>query len=254
MPFPPDVSPHGHLIDDLFVWANWFIFPTFAIVVALLVYCLIAFRDRPGHRAQYIKGDTRRSTMLTLIFSVVVFLLLDVNLAVYDFEAFEGVFGHMPDEEEALVIDVRGQQFEWRFRYAGDDGVFGTAGTAEIIKDENPFGLADDDEAAQDDIQYLGEVAVPVNTPVIFKLTSNDVLHSFFLPYSRVKMDVLPGLPTYTYTTFTEVGEFPIACAELCGANHYTMQAKVRAMEQADYEAWIEDRKAEMEEDAYEDY
>ncbi len=122
--FPADVSVNGHLIDALFWLATWLTGVTFLIVVAVLVSALLRFRSRPGHRARFVRGDTRKSVVLTLVFALVVFVVLDVTLAYFDFVAFEAVMGDAPSEDEALVIDVHAQQFVWNFRYAGEDGRF----------------------------------------------------------------------------------------------------------------------------------
>ena len=239
--FPLDVSVNGHVVDDLFIYATYFLVGTFAIIIAILVYCLIRFRKRPGHRAVYSQGDTKLSTILTILFAGLVFVVLDINLAVFDHHAFKDLAGTPPDESEALVIDVHAQQYQWNFRYAGADGLFGESQDSLVDKQDNIFGLdRDEDEAAKDDLESISEVAIPVNTPVIFKLTSNDVLHSFFPVNFRNKMDVLPGMTTSLYIEATQTGDYEIACAQLCGLNHYKMRAVLKVLSQEDYDAWIE--------------
>ncbi len=238
--FPPDVSVSGHVVDDLFWYATALLVFTFAIIIAILVYCLIRYRARPGHRAVYSKGDTKRSTILTLIFAGIVFIGLDINLAYFDHHAFNELAGSPPDENDALVIDVHAQQYQWNFRYPGADGIFGESQDDLVDKQDNIFGLdRENDDAAMDDLESISEVAIPVNTPVIFKLTSNDVLHSFFPVNFRNKMDVLPGMTTRMYIEATEIGDYEIACAQLCGLNHYKMRAVLKVLSKEDYDAWI---------------
>lgn len=240
--FPQDVSVNGHMVDDLFWLTTALIGVTFLIIVGILIYCSFRFRERPGHKAVYRKGDTKRSTILTLIFAAVVFIGLDLNLAYFDHHAFKALLGSPPTEDEAVVIDIHAQQYQWNFRYAGADGVFGESHDDLVDKENNFFGLdRENDEAAADDLESIAEVAIPVNTPILFKITSNDVLHSFFPVNFRLKMDALPGTETWMYIEATETGTFEIACAELCGLNHYTMRAELKVMEQEDYEAWLDE-------------
>jgi cytochrome c oxidase subunit 2 len=125
----------------------------------------------------------------------------------------------MPDENDPRVevVQVFGRQFEWRFRYWGPDRKFGTP----------------------DDFVKLAELHVPVDRPVIVKLQTRDVLHSFWLPNARLKQDLLPGRTIPQWFEITKPGRYPIACAELCGNGHTTMQATLIAESEAEYSDWV---------------
>ncbi len=253
--FPKDVSAHGGVVDDLFWYATYLVIGTFALILVILFYSLIKFRDRPGHRAKYVRGDSKQTVILTLIFASAVFVFLDLNLAYFDHHAFKELLGDPPMGDDAFVVDVHAQQYQWNFRYPGADGVFGESQDDLVDKESNFFGLDRvNDEAAADDLESIAVVAIPVNTPVLFRISSNDVLHSFFPVNFRVKMDALPGTTTWVYLEATETGTFEIACAELCGLNHFTMRAELQVMEQADYEAFIAELAEWLEEDGGDDY
>ena len=101
---------------------------------------------------------------------------------------------HMPPESEALVVQVTGEQFAWNVHYAGPDGVFGRTDIKLIDLQSNPLGLDRSDPAAKDDVTTLNQLYLPVNKPIIVKLRSKDVIHSFGVPEFRVKQDAVPGL------------------------------------------------------------
>ena len=100
---------------------------------------------------------------------------------------------HMPPESEALVVQVTGEQFAWNIHYAGPDGVFGRTDIKLIDLQSNPLGLDRSDPAAKDDVTTLNQLYLPVNRPIIVKLRSKDVIHSFSVPEFRVKQDAVPG-------------------------------------------------------------
>jgi cytochrome c oxidase subunit 2 len=101
------------------------------------------------------------------------------------------------------------------------------------------MGLDDRDAAALDDIVKRNVLHLPAGRPVVIRLRSYDVIHSFFVPAFRVKQDLIPGFPTRLQFTPTRVGEYELACAELCGLNHFQMRGQVKVVEPAAYEAWL---------------
>lgn len=146
----------------------------------------------------------------------------------------------------ALTIEVTGQQFAWNVRYAGPDGKFGRTRPDKVDDAEgNYIGLDDDDPASADDITAQNVIAVPVNRPVKVIVRSRDVLHSFFVPVLRVKQDAVPGMGIPVQFTATKVGEYEVACAELCGMQHYKMRARFLVMTEPDFNAWLKSRSAQ---------
>src|SRR5690606_1772902 len=140
-------------------------------------------------------------------------------------------------EVETTDIEVLAQQFQWNFRYPGRDGKFGTR------DDIGTFDMGDMERTP-----VINTFRVPVNKPVRIYLMSKDVLHSFFLPNVRMKLDAVPGLRGELWFTPTKVGRYDLACAELCGPQHYTMRGEMVVLPQEEYDAWMKER---MEEVAY---
>ena len=135
--------------------------------------------------------------------------------------------------EDATEVEVVGQQWQWSFRLPGKDGVLGTSDSRNISSD-NPFGLNPNDPDGQDDVVIeSGDLHLPLGKPVKVLLRSIDVLHDFYVPEFRAKMDMVPGMVTYFWFTPTRTGTFEALCAELCGVGHYAMRGKVVVEEEA---------------------
>ncbi len=149
---------------------------------------------------------------------------------------------HSAPPPEAMVVEVRAEQFGWLARYPGPDGTFGRVDPRLINTRQNPMGLDPTDAAALDDI-VSREVHLVVNKPVRIRLRSKDVIHSFFLPQFRVKQDAVPGMTVEIWFVPTKEGEYEIACAELCGVGHYIMRGKLRVESQHAFDAWLAQQK-----------
>jgi len=215
--FPPDVSTTGFWVDRLFFIALSLTGAAFLLVAGILVWCLLRYRERPGHQASYTHGDSPLARWLTIGFAVFIFFAIDLNLAFHDHKAWGRTWGSPPDPKEALRIQIMPEQFAWNIRYAGPDGVFRTA----------------------DDVTTLNQLYVPVHRPVIVQLSSKDVIHSFFLPNLRIKMDAVPGLVTSLYFQATKPGTYDIACAEHCGFGHYRMRGLLTVEPEEEFETWL---------------
>src|SRR5258706_3625518 len=141
---------------------------------------------------------------------------------------------------DATEVEVMGQQWLWSYRLPGKDGRLGTS-DARNVSSDNPMGLNPDDPHGQDDVVIQGDdLHLPVGKPVKVLLRSIDVLHDFYVPEFRAKMDMIPGSVTYYWFTPTRTGTFEVLCAELCGAAHVQMRRKVIVEEEKDYHAWLE--------------
>ena len=157
----------------------------------------------------------------------------------------------MPPESEALVVQVTGEQFAWNVHYAGPDGVFGRTDIKLIDLQSNPLGLDRSDPAAKDDVTTLNQLYLPVNKPIIVRLRSKDVIHSFGVPEFRVKQDAIPGLtipiwfvPNVTTAEMrTRTGnpefQYQIACAQLCGLGHSRMRGFVTVQTAEEFQKWM---------------
>ena len=197
-----------------------------------MALCLIRFRHREGHRADYDPENTRLEWWLTVVTSIGVAAMLAPGLVVW------GQFVNVP--EEAEEFEAIGQQWHWSFRFAGADGAFGDVDVRHITED-NPFGMDPADPAGRDDILVASPIVhLPVDQPMRVWLRSKDVLHDFAVPQFRIKMDLVPGHVSYAWFTPTVVGEYEILCEELCGLAHFAMRGRVVVEERADFEAWLE--------------
>lgn len=200
---PPDISTHGYGIDRLIDFLHYFMVVLFVAWGIFMVYCLIRYRQRPGHTATYqpVKGTLPKFGEVFVVIIEAV-LLIGFTMPVW---ADLKDSAKSPSEDEALLVRVVAQQFAWNVHYAGADGVFGPTDLKLVDETENPIGLDRSHADAKDDIVALNQMHAPVDKPVIVRLTSKDVIHSFWIPMLRVKQDVVPGMeiPIWFQATHT---------------------------------------------------
>ncbi len=209
----------------------WITGAVFILVNLFLAYAIIRFRHRDDRRADYEPENKKLEIWLTAITAVGVAVMLAPGLVVW------ANFVKIP--EDSASFEAVGQQWQWKFRFPGEDGILGTT-DAKRMSVDNPFGIIDDDPNGQDDILINNNaVHLPVGQPVTALLRSADVLHDFAVPQFRVKMDLVPGLVTYVWFEPIRIGTFEILCEELCGIAHHAMRGKVIVEEQADFDTWL---------------
>ncbi len=228
--FTPLASNWG-FIDSTIIITFWITGVAFVAILLFMAYCVYRFRHQKGRRAAYEPENKKLELWLTIVTTVAVAALLAPGLFVWN------QFVTVPDE--ATEIEVLGQQWQWSFRYPGKDGMLGTTDATHVGFD-NPFGLNPDDPSGQDDVLIeADDLHLPLNQPVKVLLRSIDVLHDFYVPQFRAKMDMVPGLVTFFWFVPTRTGSFEILCAELCGVGHYAMRGKVVVEEASDFAAWL---------------
>ncbi len=228
--FTPLASNWSQIDDtiNITLWVTGFVF---VAVNLFMAYCVIRYKAKPDGRATYDPENTKLETILTIVTTIGVALMLTPGLFVW------GEFVNVPDD--AIEIEAVGQQWHWSYRLPGNDGEFGNV-RAELITDDNPFGMDAEDPLGRDDVLIMNpEVHIPVDVPVKVNLRSKDVLHDFAVAQFRVKMDLVPGMETYLWFTPTETGTFEVLCEELCGIAHHTMRGAVVVDEQDAFEAWV---------------
>ncbi len=229
----PIASNWGY-VDDTIIVTFWVTGIVFVAVGLFMAYCVYRFRYQEGRRAAYEPENKKLEWWLTGLTTMGVAAMLTPGLFVWN------QFVTVP--EEATDVEAVGQQWQWTFRLPGKDGVMGTS-DARNISYENPFGLNPDDPNGQDDILIESdEVHLPLDRPVKFLLRSIDVLHDFYVPEFRAKMDMVPGMITYFWLTPIRTGTFDILCFELCGVGHYAMRGKVVVEEEGAYQAWLDEQ------------
>lgn len=204
------------------------------------VYCLVRFRQRAGQRAncEPIKAKpSKYSEIGVAIFEAV--LLIGFSMPVW-----ASLKTDLPEpEDNPTRVRVMAEQFAWNFHYPGPDGKFGRTAPEFVNLATNPLGLDPGDAAGEDDI-YSVEMHIPTDVPVLAELTSRDVIHSFFIPVMRIKQDTIPGMRIPVWFKPKKEGVYEIACAQLCGNNHYSMRALLHIRSQEAYEAWLEEKSA----------
>ena len=226
----PIASNWGY-VDDTIIITFWITGVVFIAIVFFMAYCVFGDRHQKGRRAAYEPENKKLEWWLTGLTTVGVAGMLTPGLFVWD------QFVTVPDE--AAEFEVLAQQWLFTFRLPGKDGVLGTSDPGEINA-ENPFGLNPDDPAGQDDVLIdSDELHLPLGRPVKVLLRSIDVLHDFYVPEFRAKMDMVPGMVTYYWFTPIRTGTFDVLCFELCGVGHYAMRARVVVDEEGAYQAWL---------------
>jgi cytochrome c oxidase subunit 2 len=230
--FPKAITDFGHEIDAQFT--RTFVITGIVFVAAQLglAYAVFAFRDR-GQKATYFEGNNTMEIVWTLA-TIVLF----VGLGLYARNAWAEV--HFREAAPgALPIEITAQQFAWNFRYPGPDGKFGRTDPSLVSASSgNPVGLDLNDPAAKDDI-VVPVLVVPVGREVELQLRSQDVIHSFYVRELRLKQDLVPGMLIPIHFTANDIGEYEIACAELCGLGHYRMHSCMQVVSPADYDKWL---------------
>jgi cytochrome c oxidase subunit 2 len=203
----------------------------FIAVNFFIAFAVIKYRHDKNRRAKYEPENKKLEIWLTVITSIGIIAMLAPGLIVY------ADFVEVP--EEAHVVEVVGQQWSWSFRFPGKDEQLGKSHVKHISID-NPFGVDPLDPAGQDDVLIQGNrLALPIDVPVKVLMRSKDVLHDFYVPQIRVKMDMVPGTVSYIWFTPTLLGEYEILCAEFCGLGHFNMRGYLEIMKQADFDQWL---------------
>jgi cytochrome c oxidase subunit II len=225
------IASNWEAMDDTVNITFWVTGIVFVAVNLFMAYAVWRYRHRKGSRAKYEPESKRLEWVLTIFTSVGVVAMLTPGLFVW------AKFVKVPDE--ATVIEVVGQQWNWSFRFPGKDGVLG-ASAAKLVTPENPFGVDPNDPRGNDDVLISdSELHLPVGKPVKVLLRSKDVLHDFTVPQFRVKMDMVPGMVTYLWFTPTRTGRYEILCEELCGVAHFAMRGAVVVDDEPTFQTWL---------------
>lgn len=213
---PTDVSSEGWRIDQLIHQASWAIG---ALAIIALVWLAIAVISG-ARRAEAGAAPSRRlerwvplGIMTAVLFGVDGFLFVSANR---DW----GVLGDSDAAEaraDSVRVEISAQQWGWNIRHAGPDGRFATA----------------------DDPVDFNRLVVPVGAPVVVQMGSSDVVHALHIPNLRIKQDIIPGRLTEIWFEATEIGRYPIACAQFCGVSHYKMNGVLEVVSRDVYDAYI---------------
>jgi cytochrome c oxidase subunit 2 len=199
---PQLASEEGQYVDQMFTAQIYVIAFFFSLVVVLMLYSVVVFRRKPGDTSE---GPNVRGNVPLEITWTVIPLIIVMGFGVWGAQHLGEITTTQADD---LMVKVTGFQYGWSFEYP----------------DYNVTS---------------SELYLPVGRQVQFSLTSRDVIHSFWVPEFRIKQDAVPGQWTSLLVTPSEVGDFRIRCAELCGYAHSAMYAPVVVVEPGEFEAWI---------------
>ncbi|MCB4825216.1 cytochrome c oxidase subunit II [Roseicella aerolata] len=226
------IASNWEYIDQTLIITFWITGIAFVAVVGFMAWCIFRYRHRPGQQAHYEPENKRLEVWLTVATALGVAAMLAPGLFVWS------QFVSVPDD--ATEIEVVGKQWQWSYRLPGEDGKLGTS-DVRLISDTNPLGLNPDDPNGRDDVVIeAGDLHLPVGRPVKVLLRAIDVLHDFYVPEFRAKMDMIPGSVTYFWFTPTRTGTFESLCAELCGVGHAVMRGRVVVQTEEEYQAWLQ--------------
>ena len=229
-----DIASNWGAMDDTINLTFWIGGGVFILVCLFMVYCMFKFSYKDGRKVEYKPEDNKLEKILTVATTLGVAALLAPGLIVWN------EFINTP--KNALNIEVMAWQWGWQYRLPGEDGKLGTVQVAKI-SDENPFGINLDDPNGKDDVLIQSdELHLKTNRPVQILLRSVDVLHNFYVPQFRAKMDAIPGIISYYWFEPNKLGEYEVLCAEYCGLGHYGMRAKVVVENEQNYENWLEEQ------------
>lgn len=262
-------SVHGKLLDNIFLVTLVVTGIVFVLTQVALFWFAYKYRYQEGRQAKFIPHDNRLEIWWTAIPAVAMTLLVVRGL-----NAWNTVMADVKEGEDYMEIEATAQQFGWTLRYPGADGKIGTR-DYKLTTGANSLGMDFKDSKTWDDFIPTQEFYLPVGKKVRVRIIAKDVLHNFFLPQFRVKMDAVPGMPTYFVFTPTkttaqyreELRKYPeynepfdaadptgpkrwekfdyeLACAELCGKGHYSMRRVLKVVSQEEYDAWVNQQKS----------
>ena len=268
---PESASEHGKDIDQLMLISMVLIIIVQVITQFLLHYFAFKYRGRKGQRATFFADNDK----LEFIWTIVPVIVL-AGLIIYGLFTWTDIM-NVNEDEDPIVIELYAKQFTWEARYGGEDNTLGKA-NVRFIEGINIVGIDPSDPNAVDD-KVVRELHLPVGKKILFKMRSQDVLHSAYMPHFRAQMNTIPGMITqfaFTPTITTEEmrqkeeiiekvatinqirrenskklvakGEAPLdpyefdfllLCNKICGVSHYNMQMKIIVESEEDYKAWL---------------
>ena len=229
-----DIASNWGGMDSTITLTFWVGGGVFVAVCLFMVYCVLRYEHKEDRRAEYKPEDKKLEKILTWATTFGVCALLAPGLIIWN------QYVNVP--KNALEVDVMAWQWGWQYRLPGADGKLGTTQVRNIA-DNNPFGINPDDPFGKDDVMIESDVInLENNRPVKILLRSVDVLHNWYVPQFRSKMDAVPGTVTFYWFEPNKVGEYEVLCAEYCGVGHYAMRGGVEVQNKADYEVWLSEQ------------
>ena len=207
----PSVSSLGPQIDHLYNIVLVLTAVVFVLTEATLVYFCFHYRARPGQKVSSSHGSTKAEIIWTTIPTAIL-----VVLGIMSQNLWAKLRQPQNFPEPALVVRVMAEQWLWHFKYDGPDG----------------------------EVEVQNDFHIPAGQPVRFELTSQDVIHGFYIPDLRINQDAVPGLTSSVWVQVTTVGQYELRCTQFCGTNHYQMKGQLTVDTPEDFQAWLKSAKA----------
>ncbi len=269
---PQAASEHGAETDNLMLISMALIFVVGFFTLWLLSWFSFKYRGNETNRALFFADNDKLEFIWTIIPVIVL-----AGLIIYGLFTWTDIMNVDEENEDIMVVELYAYQFDWRARYSGADNTLGEA-NVRLIEGVNQLGVDVSDPNSQDDI-VVNELHLPVGQKVVFKMRSQDVLHSAYMPHFRAQMNCVPGMITqfaFTPTITTEdmrldsevvakvkkinnirkensielvqkgdealepyEFDYMLLCNKICGTNHYNMQMKIIVESQEDFDAWL---------------
>lgn len=270
-------SAHGPNLDNLMIISMVLIFFVQTVTQFLLHYFAFKYKGEKGRKAIFYTDNDKLEFIWTIIPTIVL-----AGLIIYGLFTWSEIM-NVNEEDDPLMVELYAQQFNWKARYGGADNTLGMANVRLIdINKANILGIDESDPNAQDDV-IVTELHLPVGRPVLFKMRSQDVLHSAYMPHFRAQMNCVPGMitqfgftPTVTTAEMRQTPEFVekvarinkirvekskeliakgeealeryefdylLLCNKICGKSHYNMQMKIIVETQEEFDAWMKEQK-----------
>jgi cytochrome c oxidase subunit 2 len=238
---PENASEHGAQIDELILYIHILMGVMFLGWGLYFAFTLFRFRKsrQPKADAKGLRGKW------SIYLEIAVAAIEAVLLIGFSIPIWNRVVTNLPAKAEAVEIRVVAEQFVWNIHYPGPDGQFGPSDVSLMDVATNPLGLDVNAPASADDITTVNQLTVPVGKPILIRVSSKDVIHSFSIPVMRVKQDCIPGMEIPVNFKATRTGNWEIACAQLCGLGHYRMRGFLNVVTQEEYDTWIAEKLAE---------
>jgi cytochrome c oxidase subunit 2 len=267
-------SEHGLLVDSLMNITWVLIFTVQLITQGLLYWFSFKYKGNKDKKAKFFADSNKLEALWSIIPSVVLACLI-----LYGLYAWNNIM-FVDKDEDVIEIELYAQQFKWTARYAGADNTLGKA-NVRLIEGINTLGVDMSDKNSQDDI-VVSELHIPKGKKVHFKMRSQDVLHSAYMPHFRAQMNCVPGMvtefafiPTYTTAEYRELPfmvekvsninklraqksvelvakggtaldpytfDYLLLCNKICGASHYNMQMKIVVDTPEEYKKWLSEK------------
>jgi cytochrome c oxidase subunit 2 len=210
---PDPASSYAADIDHVIRLIYWITGAFFVLAEGFLIWCIVRYRRKQRARGEWQPGTSRKAVMFVIAPAAII-LVFDLVIEAASHRVWSAVKEDIPAHD--VLVRARGHRYFWNFTYAGPDGKLDT----------------------EDDYGSMGELFVPKDKVVRLQFESADVLHSFHVPELRLKQDCVPGRSIPGWFKAIKLGDYAVGCAELCGASHTRMVARLHVMSPADYDAW----------------